>query len=299
MTKAEIDAFLAVVECGSFSKAAMQLYLGQSTLSGRIQTLENELGSTLFVRGKGIRNAELTAVGWDMVPIAEKWAQLWKETLSVASSEQHRTLSLTALHSIHSCIMPQVCRVFTTKAPSLPLRILSRHSYESNLMVENGEAEAAFVTNAFFSKKIETIPLFREEMFFACNKNIQTGDIVHPSELDGGKEIWVKWDQSYAQWHDYWFGSNNSPRLHTDNIGLVSNFLEAEDCWAIVPISVAHTFSRINRIKTVRIGDPPNHRTIYMLIRKQTKQSESLSLLLECMRTVVCSQGAEWIKETE
>ena len=53
MTRAEIQAFLAVVECGSFSSAADNLFLSQSTLSGRIQTLEQELNMTLFRRGKG------------------------------------------------------------------------------------------------------------------------------------------------------------------------------------------------------------------------------------------------------
>ena len=48
MTISEITAFLAVIECGSFSKAAEMLFITQPALSRRIQSLENEIGYRLF-----------------------------------------------------------------------------------------------------------------------------------------------------------------------------------------------------------------------------------------------------------
>jgi len=45
--------FLTVVATGSFSNAAGRLHVTQSTVSSRIATLEEQLGSTLFVRNKG------------------------------------------------------------------------------------------------------------------------------------------------------------------------------------------------------------------------------------------------------
>ncbi|HVY66749.1 MAG TPA: LysR family transcriptional regulator [Gammaproteobacteria bacterium] len=44
--------FLAVVAAGSFVKAAERLYVTQSTVSARIQSLEEQLGCQLFVRNK-------------------------------------------------------------------------------------------------------------------------------------------------------------------------------------------------------------------------------------------------------
>ncbi len=48
-----IEAFLKVVEKGSFSAAAQALYITQPTLSNRIQRLEQSLNTKLFQRGSG------------------------------------------------------------------------------------------------------------------------------------------------------------------------------------------------------------------------------------------------------
>ncbi|MGH6903755.1 MAG: LysR family transcriptional regulator, partial [Geminicoccaceae bacterium] len=44
--------FLTVVAAGNFISAAERLHVTQSTVSARIHTLEEQLGSSLFVRNK-------------------------------------------------------------------------------------------------------------------------------------------------------------------------------------------------------------------------------------------------------
>lgn len=53
--------FLAVAATGNFSAASQRLHVTQSTVSARIQTLEDRLGTALFRRGKS--GAELTQAG--------------------------------------------------------------------------------------------------------------------------------------------------------------------------------------------------------------------------------------------
>lgn len=72
-----IRSFLDVAETGSFSLAASRLKVMQSTISGRIQTLEQEMGCMLFTRGRG--GAELTPAGQDFRAYAEKIAQTWDQ----------------------------------------------------------------------------------------------------------------------------------------------------------------------------------------------------------------------------
>lgn len=51
-----LRAFLAVFRYGSVTKAAKALAISQSTMSSRVQTLEQSTGKTLFIRqGRGIR----------------------------------------------------------------------------------------------------------------------------------------------------------------------------------------------------------------------------------------------------
>jgi DNA-binding transcriptional LysR family regulator len=57
----QLEHFLAVVEEGSFTRAAARLYMVQSSLSASLLALERELGTNLFIRGR--RGAELTDAG--------------------------------------------------------------------------------------------------------------------------------------------------------------------------------------------------------------------------------------------
>ena len=61
MFKQVIYYFMAVVEEGSFSKAAKKYYLSQSAISQQIKSLEKELGIRLFERNK--RQFSLTPAG--------------------------------------------------------------------------------------------------------------------------------------------------------------------------------------------------------------------------------------------
>ncbi|MEZ5810596.1 MAG: LysR family transcriptional regulator [Rhizobiaceae bacterium] len=56
-----VRTFLAIAETGSFVAAAERLHVTQSTVSARIRALEQQLGSTLFIRNK--TGATPTAAG--------------------------------------------------------------------------------------------------------------------------------------------------------------------------------------------------------------------------------------------
>ncbi|MDX2168217.1 MAG: LysR family transcriptional regulator [Deltaproteobacteria bacterium] len=69
MDFAVIEAFVAVVEAGGFTRAAQALHLSQPALSRRIGLLEHELRQPLLERGR--RGARLTDAGRTFLP----WAQ--------------------------------------------------------------------------------------------------------------------------------------------------------------------------------------------------------------------------------
>lgn len=85
MTDMEIETFLTVLRCGSMTAAAQALYITQPTLSARLQTLEDEVGTPLFVRGKGLRRLELTDAGSRFLPLAQRWRKLTDEMRGIAA----------------------------------------------------------------------------------------------------------------------------------------------------------------------------------------------------------------------
>jgi len=83
--------FLEIVSTGSFIKASERLNVGQTTVSARIRTLEQELGQPLFVRNKG--GATLTPAGERFLRYAPTFVQLWQRArLQVALPPGHRAV---------------------------------------------------------------------------------------------------------------------------------------------------------------------------------------------------------------
>lgn len=78
MTKTELEAFLAVLQYGSISAAAERLFITQPAMSRRMKSMEEELGYSLFERGRGQRSVELTENGKEFVPVAERLLTLYR-----------------------------------------------------------------------------------------------------------------------------------------------------------------------------------------------------------------------------
>lgn len=68
LSRTQIRHFLAVVDTGSFTRAAHALNIAQPSLSGGIAELERQLGTRLFLRER--RRIGLTAAGNALLPLA-------------------------------------------------------------------------------------------------------------------------------------------------------------------------------------------------------------------------------------
>lgn len=298
MTLPEIEAFLAVVDAGTITAAAEKLFIGQSTLSGRLNALEGELNARLFTRGKGIRSAELTDAGRRFLPVAEQWKKLWRETEALRNGERNeKALRTSAVHSVNLYILPGVYRQFAAQHPEVRLWLRIRHSLDSYELVESGDVEAALITKPRFSRKVQTTPLWKEEMTFVCGHGSAYKNTVRPSELDMDREVLLDWSEDFLSWHDYWFGEQRVPRVYTDDMGLLQQFLHDTGSWAVVPLSVANGMCRDREMRICRIVNGPPDRIVYILTRDMTPRTKELDDFLRILRTDVSAQGARWLSE--
>lgn len=72
-----LRTFLAIAETGSLVRASEVLNVTQSTVTARLKALEDDLGQTLFLRGKS--GARLTAAGATFKRYAEAMTGLWRQ----------------------------------------------------------------------------------------------------------------------------------------------------------------------------------------------------------------------------
>ena len=83
MNTITLETFVAIVETGSLVRASERLHVTQSTVTTRLNTLEQDLGQTLIHRQKS--GAVMTLAGLKFKRYAEAMLDLWQKSQSEAT----------------------------------------------------------------------------------------------------------------------------------------------------------------------------------------------------------------------
>ena len=83
MNTITLETFVAIVETGSLVRASERLHVTQSTVTTRLNTLEQDLGQTLIHRQKS--GAVMTLAGLKFKRYAEAMLDLWQKAQSEAT----------------------------------------------------------------------------------------------------------------------------------------------------------------------------------------------------------------------
>ena len=284
MTLQDIEGFLAVIQKGNLTEAAQALNISQPTLTHRLKSLENELGASLIKRNKGVRTIEMTDTGRGFVPIAEKWARLWKETMNMAIQSKRQSLWVATTTTLGSYVMPEVYARFINHGYPITLDIDTLHSEGAYAALENNNLDIAFVARTMPSKRISAVPVFSERMVLLCRSDSPCHGQIHPSDLPVGKSVHLYWTHEYSLWHEYWFGAN-SYSVDADNMILAERIIATSDLWMIAPLTAASVAVKRGGLKILELKDGPPDRIIYSLTHSSSNQYAKL-LTEELLSTV-------------
>ncbi len=147
MDIAALQAFLAVAETGSFSKAAERIYLTQPAISKRIAALEHKLGTSLFDRiGRKVQLTEAGRALFDRSRAILNELEDAKRSLANLSGEIRGAVSLATSHHIGLHRIPQTLKRFHARYPDVRLDLRFMDSEEACHAVVRGDLELAVVT---------------------------------------------------------------------------------------------------------------------------------------------------------
>ncbi|MCP5015889.1 MAG: LysR family transcriptional regulator [Ketobacter sp.] len=168
MEIAELKAFVAVAEAGSFSQAALQLHLTQPAISKRISLLESNLNCQLFDRIG--RQTILTEAGRDLMPRANRILQEMEDmrrAMSNLSGEVSGTLKIGTSHHIGLHRLPPVLKSFSRQYPQVTLDIQFIDSEMAFDLVMQGKLELGIVTlPPDDNGSLRNIPVWQDPLAF-------------------------------------------------------------------------------------------------------------------------------------
>ena len=128
MTKTELEAFFTVLQYGSISAAAERLFITQPAMSRRMKAIEDELGYSLFERGRGQRSVELTENGKEFVPVAERLLALYGEAEEIPRRKKSPLLRVSTVNSIAYYLMPNVLNKLMSEKDACSIEFKTGHS---------------------------------------------------------------------------------------------------------------------------------------------------------------------------
>ncbi len=166
MDTSDLQAFLAIAEAGSFSRAAERLFLTQPAVSKRIAALEQELGAQLFHRIG--RRIQLTEAGETLLPRARQilldLADGQRAVRNLSGQVAGR-LAFGTSHHIALHRLPVLLRAYHQAHPEVRLEIDFLDSEEACAGVEHGELELALITLPLqMPAKLEALPLWHDKL---------------------------------------------------------------------------------------------------------------------------------------
>ena len=259
-----IEAFISLVNHKSFTRAAEELFISQSTLSYRLEHLEKDLDTQLIIRSRGKKTFELTQAGVEFIPLAERWLALASDTAHFKNDTYQRVLTVSSVETI-SFQLSDLFAQITAEQPFM----LSLHSYQSWKIITDVESQVidvGFAVRERASRNAKIVPIFSEKHYLiGCLHTDKR--VIDPRTLDRSKELLTDWGASYRSWHDSYFAPDHRPKVEVENAYNACNFF-ADGVWCIVPAS-ALLLMQINcsafghPIQVYELSSPPPNRICY------------------------------------
>ena len=266
--------FLAVVAHGSFIEAAQKLHVTQSTVSARIQRLEQDFDTLLFTRNRA--GASLTPAGRRFMPHAKALLRTLEQARhDLGLSERYRgSLRVGARIALWEEFLPTWSGAIRTIAPDIALR--SEIGFEEDLMrrLTEGSLDIGLMYTPTHVPDLVVEQLFDETLILVSTRaNASWNDDDY---------IYVDWGPGFYTKHQEAF-PNPMPIGQTVNIGWLGIQLilrNGGSCF--LPSRIARPLIQAKRVHEISHA-PTFHQPAYMVFPKHP-ENQTLQTAVTLLR---------------
>lgn len=190
MTLTELKYIVAVAEERHFGRAAERSFVSQPSLSASVKNLEEELGVTLFERGK--RGVFLTEAGERIVEQARR-ALAEAERVKLVARQGRDPLKgilrLGIIHTIAPYLLPGLVAALRRLAPDMPLDVEENITATLDRMLRAGELDAVILALPYEAPGVDVRPLYEEnfEVVVPARHALAKRKNVAVEDLDAGE----------------------------------------------------------------------------------------------------------------
>ena len=161
----QLEAFVAVVDYGSFSEAARKLYLTQPTISAHVRSLEEELHTRLILRTT--KKTTITTRGYQLYDSAVRMLEIRNNLLENFTGVLKHMIDLAASTIPSSYLLPEILAAFGKTHPDIYFHSIQADSAESINRVLDGTVDLALVGQNTRDETCVFLPFCQDKLVIA------------------------------------------------------------------------------------------------------------------------------------
>jgi DNA-binding transcriptional LysR family regulator len=286
----QLEHFLAVVEEGTFTRAAERLFLTQPAVSLSIKKLEEEIGSPLFARD--VHDLSLTEAGRVLADYARRMVRLRDDAtreMARLGSMAAGSLTIAAHEAAAVYLLPAALRTYVKRFPDIKVGIYRSRLEEIPRQVMDRQVDLGFVKDAPTFHELECVDVHTDEMICIASPK-------HP--LASRSRVTVK-DVSSEQFVLHHLCSATADRIlrlfeqnstrcrvvaELWSFENIKEFVRQEVGLAIVPAVTVREELKTGTLIRLPLGELAMPRRTLMIYRDQGYMSESARELISIVR---------------
>jgi DNA-binding transcriptional LysR family regulator len=161
----QLEHFLAVVEEGTFTRAAERVCRTQPAVSQSVKKLEDEVGAPLFARD--VHEVSLTEAGRVLADYARRMVGLRNDAMRQVAelkSLKAGTLAIAAHETAAVYLLPAALRTYLQRFPDIKIGIYRSRLEEIPRQVMDREVDVGFVKDAPAFHELQWVEVHSDEM---------------------------------------------------------------------------------------------------------------------------------------
>ncbi|MBM7716999.1 LysR family transcriptional regulator [Siminovitchia sp. FSL H7-0308] len=266
-------------------KAAEKLFVSQPALSQRLQNIEKQWGTKLFIRSQ--KGLMLTPSGEKVVQFAsetlEKQERVYEE-IRALETHVHGTLKIACASIVGQNWLPKVLKQFVTQYPHVRISLITGWSSEILKALYEGEVHIG-ITRGTTDWKGTKYPLFKDSLYLV-DREIQKIEQVIETDRPF---IQFKSDSNYYQEiQDWWhrqFQTFPKRSIVVDQIETCKQMTYNGIGYAILPaITINETENNIYKIPLLDERGTPIRRDTWLLGYDSAFELRQVQAFLDVVR---------------
>jgi DNA-binding transcriptional LysR family regulator len=233
MTERDFELLEILNETKNITKTANKLYVSQSSLSKRIASIEEQLGTTLFVRSR--QGIHFTPDGEEVLQATRKATTIFSDlrnNLDLNKNYLCGTLNAGVSINYAQYCLPSLLLQYRRLYPHVKTHIISGHSRNLFFKALDGSVDVA-VLRGEFPWKENKILLERENVCAIMSPEFK--DLPLDKIPYIGRSTDAAFERELAQWFHENQIQTESDGIFVDNISTCVEMVKSGLGWSIVP----------------------------------------------------------------